>query len=935
MSDEQLKVTLTIIDKLSKGLHPPTIALRKFAKEGGQALAVLQSLQRSMNRPASVTSLNQQSAAIKNISKEAQRAYAQVAKLQKGLPRSRSSNRRTSAQNRQEGLFGDIVEGGAGLGLLNVSRKGTNAAMTKQEALTDLRNSIIRFGKDGSTNLAELNSQMMQFDKIGDELGNKLPGTTAQFLALFSTMRQRGIETTTILEGAGEAAALLSIANKEDTQTVGANLAQFGALFELKGEEYKKAANLLSKIRTSKGLGSDELIEASKYFGGRTGKALGVTGLEGAEQTTRFMAFLRQYSAMEGGQIGTAGSAFFRQLIKQKDDIAELETKTGTKLSLFDKKGNFKGLENAVKEFGKLKGKLSDEQMLAFGNKIAGDEGAAVFQTLINNADKWQGFNDDINGTIGLMQKTASESENLKNKIEALTGSVENLGAATFGSVLKPLSVLIDKSNSVIGFLTEVAKAHPNLSLTVSALIALNGAALTLSRGSSLLGFIGNIGNQATTSSAKVGGLRSKLLSTQGLYKATIAIGVVGFTIDQILEFIEAVNTFRNQTVPGLDKTGQQQKEAHEKHLRTLEKLKKPVEDNYYQKQAKETFNLLQAGNRELEYALDPSRMGWGEWLSTFGGGMRNPFMRGSDVGIMSTDISLTNPQYRARIEDYNALSLKDRSLNGMFSTVYDRIYSEETGARHLQKRAPLLSDSNVMTSFRKDVLPTLNLSNEMRQHFEKMLQLAFPQSFSVSTQQLATGQTNLSQTTNDLSGDMMGLKNPLGEMIFGVQNVNAANNNLANATNEVANRIRSLSFQPPSNGSGGVPVPKSAIGSIVQRDGLVHAHRGNVIFPASLSRRSSGDWLESANSIREESLSNRLSDAELAGRLSGGSQRQIVMHNNIHLNLSGSENPKKVASDVVSELVKRLNELEERLNDGDYLATKVVYAASRDDDRT
>lgn len=61
------------------------------------------------------------------------------------------------------------------------------------------------------------------------------------------------------------------------------------------------------------------------------------------------------------------------------------------------------------------------------------------------------------------------------------------------------------------------------------------------------------------------------------------------------------------------------------------------------------------------------------------------------------------------------------------------------------------------------------------------------------------------------------------------------------------------LGWDAPSRRAFDLPnlLPQSSVGSVIQSDGAVNLHRGNVVFPAKLSRRSPGDWLKSAEAIR------------------------------------------------------------------------------------
>jgi hypothetical protein len=108
--------------------------------------------------------------------------------------------------------------------------------------------------------------------------------------------------------------------------------------------------------------------------------------------------------------------------------------------------------------------------------------------------------------------------------------------------------------------------------------------------------------------------------------------------------------------------------------------------------------------------------------------------------------------------------------------------------------------------------------------------------------------------------------------------------------------------------------VPQSAEGSIVQRDGLVHPHAGNVITPAKLSRKSPGDWLES--------LGNRR-------RRAGG---PVTVNIYVAPGAKAADDPAALAVFVRTEVERAVGNGVGL--DGDRLARLVAHSAARDSER-
>ena len=955
------KTSTNAVDKLTKklerapkvdGIKKANAELGKTATAAGAAAVAEEKLNNARKRGVRNSSgVKQETADKKKLAAANEKAAASEEKLnnarKRGI-RGGSSNRRspispTAPPNRPprgsgNGSFEEnLLQGGTGLALTGAAKKGFGSAMTKQEALTNLRNSFYRSGVAAS----ELNAQMVNAEKQADELGNKLPGTTSDFLALFSTMRERGIETQTILEGAGKAASYLAVANKEDVQEVGQNLAAFGQMFDLKGEQYVKAANLMSKIRTSKGLGSEELIEASKYFGGRTAAALGMKGSQGAEETVRFLAFMRQKTGMEGSQLGTSSSSFFREFVKakqknkQSDPLGDIKKATGIDLTLFDKKGAFMGVENAINEFSKLKGKLSNEQQMSFGQKMAGDEGAAVFSAMVEYGDQYKSFNQDVNQSIGLMDKSAKNAENLTNKMEALAGSLENLGAAGFMPLLSPIGTLTDKTNEWTGSLTEAAKAQPVFAATTSGVLSLAGALLTLKAGSGILSGLasrfGTVTEAAAGSASTVGRFGKGLLSLPTALKIGLTVVVAAEAWEQIQKMRATIDDWKKMNT-GLDSAGADSYKAQKQEDQTLLEQGKTPD---YKNRAKDAFSLLQQGNQELSKALDPDKLGWGEWWARGVGALM-----GKDTNFSlyqgkptTTDI-LQNPKYYARVGEVEKMPFNQQKVDGAFTNAFDRVASEIAAVRNLQNRAPMLNDPNTMTAFRRDVQPTLGLSDIKNQFLNEILKSAFPASFAESSQQMAQSSgllnqsfLNLVQPVTSATDQMLGLSN---------NSTNATNavGNLANATNSAANRINAVQITPPTFAPIRVPVfgqPTAPVfgGSMFGRSMFGRAKGGSVKkghpYPVG----------EIGPEIFVPSASGSIVSNDILRRSSGANSAVQNVHLNVSINIDGSTgDAEKIAAEIRREFSAAVSEIKAELAP-DNLARRVASSAERHAERT
>lgn len=437
-------------------------------------------------------------------------------------------------ENLREEMNKGLAIGGIGLASLALLGKGVQVAGNFQSTMTDLRTTLSQLNADGKVNLNQLGADMQKAESIAMKLGNALPGTTEDFIQMMQILKQNGLETQTIMNGAANAVGNLAVANNALPKDVAKDFAQFGQLFKLKPDEYIKAADTVSRLYTSAGIGTGELIEGLKYFQGRAGAALGITGLKDAEQVVRVMGLLRK-QGLEGSTAGTSFNNLFMGFLsarnKKDDPIERLKQLEGINIKLFDDKGSFAGIDNLFKQLEPLQ-KLTEEKRLSYLKEIFGEEGmSAATAILKTGADGWRVYNEEQNKTISLQQKNAEKAKDFNNQLEALTGSAKNLVVTAFEPMLPSITNGINSLNSMVGSLQQFGKENPVLVKTLGT-IALYGStamvvvgsfkaltsawklfqlATTFSSGGGLVSYLNGVSQSANTATTRVAGFTGSL----------------------------------------------------------------------------------------------------------------------------------------------------------------------------------------------------------------------------------------------------------------------------------------------------------------------------------------------------------------------------------------------------------------------------------------
>jgi tape measure domain-containing protein len=381
-------------------------------------------------------------------------------------------------------------------------------------------------------------------------------------------------------------------------------------------------------------------------------------------------------------------------------------------------------------------------------------------------------------------------------------------------------------------------------SALVSSLTTLGGATLTTVRWfRSFRVAASGTAAEVVNTQRKVGGLGSSLTALPSVVKVGVAVIGIELAIQNIRELQQAMSDYA-KSQEGVNRSGAM-------YAKSIERLKAQglmTKDDRRSAARQSLSALNQGASNEMIGALDARR--------------QTMYQRFSSAFI--------NPYFKA-----------------------GQSFQPQKAASVIRERAPVLEQSNIMLEFRRTI-QSLKLDAPHAAKLNEALATAYPKAFAESTAMLAADTAKVSESLVPLSKVFSDLHSP-SAILPGVFD------NAGNAATNFAFRVNALEIQAPvwpvfqPNG-----IPQSARGSIIQRDGLVNAHRGNVLTPASLSRRSPGDWLKDVSGIGlaevrqpvavQESSSNSLSFAPTINIHGGGGGNATEMRAEIRSELERSK---------------------------------------------
>lgn len=370
---------------------------------------------------------------------------------------------------------GNAVRGLSGLQAkaMEVARKmaeiGTKAGLAGNQMLRAMQTPLSAFADQDEAfnnlgvalmdNLGKIPPQFEEIKKQSLELGNILPGTTADMINAATALAENGAGLEAIVGGGLKASAYLGVILKQTPAYAAEMVAKFREAYGLHENELTKMADLTQRSKFAFGLNPDEIKSASAYSGAML-NTLKLTGIENAKMMLAFQGYARQ-RGMEGSSFGTNFSMMLSQIGQLESKLgrnskvmkqvnADLD-RYGINLNFFDKKGEFAGLENMFKQLEKLRS-LTQEDRLLVMTKLFGQEGMRPATFAMDMGV--EGLHKQLatlDRQADIMQRIDHATKSAKNTWEAFTGTLTNFWAAVGGPAVEGLYPVITMLNEITG----------------------------------------------------------------------------------------------------------------------------------------------------------------------------------------------------------------------------------------------------------------------------------------------------------------------------------------------------------------------------------------------------------------------------------------------------------------------------------------------------
>ncbi|MGY3893635.1 phage tail tape measure protein [Aeromonas enterica] len=382
-----------------------------------------------------------------------------------------------------------------------------------ETAAVDLK--VTMMGKGGV-----VNKDFQAISNLATQLGNKLPGTTADFQNMMNTLSKQGMTTKAILGGLGEATAYLGVQLKMPYDQAAQSASK---LQDATRTTEKDMMGLMDVIQRANYLGMDIGNQEAAYASlSPILNLIKKDGLDAAKALSPLLVMADQAS-MGGEKAGNAYRKAFQRSMNAKnmDKANDLLEGNGIKLDFTDGKGNFGGLDKMFAQLGKLN-KLSEQKRLAVFNQVWGDDSETQQVLTLMMTKGLAGYNETIakmEAQASLQERVNAQLGTMGNLWDAATGTFTN-AMVNFGEAISPeIKAIIEWIGNLSERLGNWSKRNPELSNTLMRIAAITSLVTAALGGLSLV--------------------LATLLGPMAIMKLTF--GVLGVTLGGMLGAISAI----------------------------------------------------------------------------------------------------------------------------------------------------------------------------------------------------------------------------------------------------------------------------------------------------------------------------------------------------------------------------------------------------------
>lgn len=384
-----------------------------------------------------------------------------------------------------------------------------DAFRQQEDAASQLRASMMQAG-------GVVPKEFDQIAALAQRLGDKLPGSTADFYDMMTVLRKEGMSAQAVLGGLGEAAAYLGVQLQMPVTAAAAFAAK---MQDATGATEAEMMQLMDVIQRTFYLGVDhtQMLSGFSKMTGVLGKVR-KSGVEAVRELAPLIVMMNQDGMEDGGSAGNA----IRKVIDAglnakrlaKANAAMKAAGAKGRLNFMSADGHFGGLPTVFEQLEQIKAIDNDMARTNVLRQLFGDDAETqqVLATLMKKGlAGYQEVVAKMEAQAALRERVDKQLDTLSNLWDAATGTFTNVMAGVGESIEDDVKRLIEWLGQITEKVGGWIKDNPAL---------VRGIALTVA-GFAALATVGG------TAMLALAGIAGPLLMAQFMF-SKLAIGTFG-----------------------------------------------------------------------------------------------------------------------------------------------------------------------------------------------------------------------------------------------------------------------------------------------------------------------------------------------------------------------------------------------------------------------
>lgn len=346
-----------------------------------------------------------------------------------------------------------------------------------EDAATQLKVAMMQIG-------GKVPDEFKRINDLAGELGNKLPGTTADYQNMMTMLIRQGMPAEKILGGLGKATAYLGVQLRMPMEAAAEFASKLQDATRTSQDEMMGLMDTIQRV-SYLGVESDNMLQAFT----KLSPALSTIRRQGLDAANAFAPLI--VMADQAGMRGEAAGNAYRKVFQFALDAKKLDKAnaalegTGKHLDFSNGKGEFGGMNKLFANLDKLKS-LNTMKRNSVIKELFGDD-AETLQVVALLIDKGKAGYEDIQAKMAaqadIQRRVNEQLGTLSQLWDAASGTFTNAMVA-WGEVLSPeIKAVTQWIQGISEKLGNFAKEHPVLAGVIMKTTAVLAALLVVGGG--------------------------------------------------------------------------------------------------------------------------------------------------------------------------------------------------------------------------------------------------------------------------------------------------------------------------------------------------------------------------------------------------------------------------------------------------------------------